>query len=272
MTDSSSSGAQRGIRVGEPANGALGAPENEPDIELETIEEPELSARGTTQPASNAAPDLSNKSQDVWSDEDDTPTIDEATTSAASPDGPSLDEVTAALKNLETQVRGFHTRAESYEQIIRQMQSRIEQLQGDQVQALLKPLIQRFAELHAQATEASEQARDRGESAEKDFSFFAVAIEEALGLADIESVGAAPSVEFDSRKHHASRNVSTDDPELDKRVQRVLRQGFTYADATRVFLPAQVSVYRYEPPHAPEDEETSEHEPTNEPGEGEPGE
>ena len=127
------------------------------------------------------------------------------------------------------------------------MQSRIEILQGDQVQALLKPLIQTFAELHAQAVQASEVARERGESAEKDFSFFATAIEEALGLVDIESVAAAPVVQFDRSKHHASMIVATNDPELDKRIQRVLRQGFTYAGAPRVFLPARVSVYRYEP-------------------------
>jgi molecular chaperone GrpE (heat shock protein) len=116
-------------------------------------------------------------------------------------------------------------------------------------------------------------ARDRGEAAsEKDFSYFAVAIEEALGLLDIESVGAAPSVEFDPRKHHAVRGVPTADRELDKRVQRVLRQGFTYIDAPRVFLPARVTVYRYEAQQAPEDVAASEHHPISEPGKGEPGE
>lgn len=181
--------------------------------------------------------------------------------------------MTAALRSLETQVHGFHARAENYEQVIRQMQSRIEQLQGDQVQALLKPVIQRFAGLHAQATEASEKARERGETAEKDFSFFAVAIEEALGLVDIESVGAAPGVEFDSGKHHASRVVPTREADLDQRVQRVLRQGFTYAGAPRVFLPAQVSVFRYEePPPADDAEACPTTDPTSERDQGDPGE
>lgn len=173
-----------------------------------------------------------------------------------------FDAVATALRSLETQVHGFHVRAENYEQIVRQMQSRIEQLQGDQVQALLKPVIQRFAGLHAQATEASEKARERGEAAEKDFSFFAVAIEEALGLVDIESVGAAPGVEFDSGKHHASRVVPTREAHLDQRVQRVLRQGFTYTGAPRVFLPAQVSIYRYEQPPPTDDADAS---PTTDP-------
>ncbi|WP_198286945.1 nucleotide exchange factor GrpE [Frankia sp. QA3] len=178
-------------------------------------------------------------------------------------------DVVAALRGVERQAEAFHARAQNYEHIIQQMQSRIEQLQGDQVQALLKPLIQRIASLHAQAVEASEQARGRGETAEKDFRFFTVAIEEALGLLDIESVAAAPSVKFDPRQHHASRVLPTDDPSMDGRIQRVLRQGFTYTGAARVFLPARVSIYRFEPPsEVPAADMDHEPDPTHEPGEG----
>ena len=215
--------------------------------------------------------DLPSESADSVSDGPDAdPGPREGTPAYDSGDKSQFDAVTAALRSLEKQVQGFHVRAENYEQIVRQMQSRIEKLQGDQVQALLKPVIQRFAGLHAQAAEASERARERGEPAEKDFSFFAVAIEEALGLVDIESVGAAPGVEFDSSKHHASRIVPTHDAELDQRVQRVLRQGFTYVGAPRVFLPAQVSVHRFESPPAGEADESRENNPTSELGEGDP--
>lgn len=155
--------------------------------------------------------------------------------------------VTTALEGVAAQVQAFHTRAANYESIIRQMQSRIEQLQTDQVQALLKPMIQRFAGLHAQASEAAERARERGESAVKDFDFFTAAIEDAFGIVDIESVDVAPGAKFDPKKHHAAQKIPTDDIERDKRVHRVVRQGFTYVDAPRVFLPAQVTVYRYEP-------------------------
>lgn len=202
--------------------------------------------------------------------------ITESAGGAARPEGspsePPPDEVTKALRNVEVQLQVFHDRAANYEKIVRQMQTRIEHLQGDQIQALLKPVIQRFAGLHAQAIEACGHARDRGEAAEKDFSFFAVAIEEALGLVDIESVQAAPSTEFDPRKHHVARVVTTDVQELDGRIQRVLRQGFTYVDAPRVFMPAQVSVYRYEPAQAPAEAEPLENDPKNERGEGDLGE
>lgn len=252
-------------------NDAFGVPLLEPDGEGGSLDE-SGSGEDLADPESADSSDVSSGSPDLVSA---TPAADSQAEDAASEDsedGSPLNSVTAALQGLEAQVRGFHARAENYEQIVRQMQSRIEQLQGDQVQALLKPVIQRFAGLHAQATEASEVARERGETAEKDFSFFAVAIEEALGLVDIESVGAAPAVEFDSGRHHASRIVPTHDPELDQRVQRVLRQGFTYAGAPRVFLPAQVSVYRYDPPQVVETDETSENNPTASPAKETPGE
>lgn len=185
---------------------------------------------------------------------------------------PPEDSVVATLQRLEAQVHAFHIRTENYEQIVRNMQSRIEQLQGDQVQALLKPVIQRLAGLHAQADEAASRAGELGESAEKDFRFFAVAIEEALGLVDIESVKAAPDVEFNSRKHHAVRTVPTGDIDRDQRVQRVLRQGFTYVDAPRVFLPAQVSVYRYKSPQPVAAGVTSKINPINDFDEGDLGE
>lgn len=179
-----------------------------------------------------------------------------------------LNEVIAALNAVEAQVQRFHTRAESYEQIVRQMQSRIEQLQGDQVQALLKPVIQRLARLHAQAAEASRAASERGETKANDFDYFVLAIEDALGLIGIESVGAVPSQEFDSGKHHAIRSVGTHEPEQDKRIERVLVQGFTYLGAPRVLLPAQVSVFSYERLQSIEPEGAAVHSPENESIEG----
>lgn len=244
--------------MGKVPNGVLGGPIAEPGGEFEhpaTEPQPhpnqtDAQASTSTESDPNAPSPEGPKTQPAESAEG-ADALDNAVTSPGGLDvnavSPTPQELLAAVRGVEQQAKAFHVRAENYEQIIRQMQSRIEQLQGDQVQALLKPVIQRFAGLHAQAVEASEQARGRGEAAEKDFDFFGVAIEEALGLVDIESVAAGPSVEFDPSKHHASRMVTTDDPSLDRRIQRVLRQGFTYVGASRVFLPAQVSIYRYEP-------------------------
>lgn len=246
---------------------AVGVPPTGPDGEEKSLDQ-----SGSVEEPLVSESAASGEVSSGTANQEDQPSPDDSGRSEAADAGPSVHEVVAALAGVEAQIQGFHARAENYEQIVRQMQSRIEQLQGDQVQALLKPVIQRFASLHAQATESSDKARERGEAAEKDFSFFAVAIQEALGLVDIESVEAAPSVEFDPKKHHASRIVRTDDPALDRRVQRVLRQGFTYVGAPRVFLPAQVSVFRYEPPQTGADDQTPDNSLTNAPDEGEPGE
>jgi molecular chaperone GrpE (heat shock protein) len=168
-----------------------------------------------------------------------------AATEASDESGPA-DALHSALGALTEQVSRFHERSARSEEIIRTMQSRITDLQGDQVQALLKPTIQRFAGLHAQAAEARHAAIERNENAAADFSFFMTSIEDALGLIDFDSVGAAVGVAFDSTRHHATSVAATGDATLDKTIQRVIRQGFTHADATRVSIPAQVTIYQYD--------------------------
>ncbi|MHA7666795.1 nucleotide exchange factor GrpE [Mycolicibacterium sp. HS_4_1] len=155
------------------------------------------------------------------------------------------DELAAMADALER----FHSRAEQYESIIRRMQSRIEELQADQVRELLKPVILKLASLHTEAAEAEARASTReDDSARKDFDYFVSEIEEVLSLLDIESIKVSTGDEFDASKHAARRRVDTDDPSLDRRVGKILRQGFTFVGAERVFVPAMVNVYRYVAP------------------------
>lgn len=258
--------------MGISESGAFGVPQPGPDVEVATVGGPgsDVDVTDDASPLESGQPsDLSSETTDFGGGE---PTGDPEVGEVGATDSESLsqDAVAAALQGLAVQIQGFHARAENYEQIVRQMQNRIEQLQGDQVQALLKPVIQRFAGLHAQAAEASAKAKERGELSAKELGFFVVAIEQALDLMGIETVGAAPAVPFDPSRHHATKVVPTDDPELDKSIEAVLRQGFTYAGAPRVFLPAQVSVYRYESDEAREVETTPSSDLDNQPGEGDP--
>ncbi|MFT4188958.1 MAG: hypothetical protein QM621_10300 [Aeromicrobium sp.] len=147
------------------------------------------------------------------------------------------------------QVGRFHTRAERYEENIRTAQSRIEKLQGDQVRELLKPVITKLAGLHELARQAGEDARVREEArSERDFADFVHQLEQALDDLDIESVGATVNLEVNPRQHHVVQKVATEDPTLDRRIQKVIRQGFAYIGAERVLLPARVRAYVYEPP------------------------
>ena len=156
----------------------------------------------------------------------------------------SSDELAAMASALER----FHGRAEQYESIIRRMQTRIEELQADQVRELLKPVVLKLASLHTDAAAAEDRASTReDDSARKDFDYFVSEIEETLSLLDIESIGASALDEFDAARHAARRRIDTDDASLDRRIAKVLRQGFTFVGAERVFVPAVVTVFRHQP-------------------------
>ena len=130
------------------------------------------------------------------------------------------------LDSIDGSVRGFHVRAEQYETIIRKMQSKIEDLQSDQVRTLLKPVISRLANLYTEAMTAAERAAGRGDTqAQKDFGYFADEIEEGLELLDIESLGTRVGDDFNAKIQAASGTVTTDDPNLDRKVAQVIRQG-----------------------------------------------
>lgn len=162
-------------------------------------------------------------------------------------DAADLGEIGKQLAGLSAQTEVFHARSEQYESIIRRMQSRIEELQNDQVRTLLKPVINRLATLYTEAHSAAERAAERGDvKSQKDFGYFADEIEEGLGMLDIESVDTKVGDDFDAGRHAARGAVPTGSAGLDRKVASVARQGFTYVGADRVFLPAIVKVYRFD--------------------------
>ena len=121
---------------------------------------------------------------------------------------------TAPWTGFEQELSRFHERSLRQEEIIRLMQARITELQGDQVQALLRPMLRRIAGLHAQAAEARDGAAARGEKAVNDFSYYMVAIEEALGMVDLDSVEARAGDAFAPETQHAASALPTGDPVL----------------------------------------------------------
>ena len=162
-----------------------------------------------------------------------------------------LERTQTVVERIDATLAAFHQRAAEYEATNRLLHARVEDLQQDQVRSLLKPVFERLASLHAQATEAADSNRDADAASADEFDFFATSINELLALYDIDSVGAAVGQPFDSRKHHGTRIKSTDDPALDGIVQRIHRQGYKLAGSGRVLLPARVSVYRYAAEEAP---------------------
>jgi molecular chaperone GrpE (heat shock protein) len=171
---------------------------------------------------------------------------------ASEPETPDLaaqlERTHAVVERIDTSLVAFHQRAAEYEATNRLLHSRVEELQQDQVRALLKPVFERLASLHAQATEMADKNRSADAGSADEFDYFATTIDELLALYDLDSVAAAAGQVFDSKKHHAARIKTTDDQALDSIVHKVHRQGYTLAGADRVLLPARVSVYRYAAP------------------------
>jgi molecular chaperone GrpE (heat shock protein) len=157
--------------------------------------------------------------------------------------------VAAAIEGLRAEVSTFQERSAAQESLIARMQQRIEDLQGDQVRALLSPVYQELASLHA----------DLGEAAGKDYSvlppdrlprelsFLLSRVDTALQLLGLESVGAAAGVQFDSRLHSAVRRVPTGRQSLDGVIEDVQRQGFIFPGAAKASMYARVTVYTYDP-------------------------
>ncbi|MFJ2621485.1 nucleotide exchange factor GrpE [Glutamicibacter sp. NPDC087344] len=166
----------------------------------------------------------------------------------ATDDGALIERMLAALAANTAETSLFHERMKAYEDNARVMHAQIEKLQQDQVRVLLKPAFERLTALHAQANDIVDQKQADDPDAAGDFRFFAESIEDILGLYDLESVSAAVGMPFDPKKHQASRAIKTDDVALDATLQKVIRQGFGFAAADRVLLPARVSVYRYQKP------------------------
>lgn len=202
-----------------------------------------IPAQGDGEFTHSSDPSSEDRTEDGRPGETDNPR-DSGKPGTHATDDPLIQRVNAALE-------AFHARAERYEETNRFLHSRIESLQSDQVRALLKPVFERLAALQTQAVNAATDARDRDSSSAVDFDFFAISIDELLALYDVEPVGAEPGLPFDSKIHHGARIVPTTDSELDGRIQRVQRQGYKFAGADRVMLPARVSVYRYTAPEPP---------------------
>jgi molecular chaperone GrpE (heat shock protein) len=161
----------------------------------------------------------------------------------------SVMAVAAAIAGLRADFSSFQERSSAHESLIARMQQRIEELQGDQVRALLSPVYQELASLHADLTEAA--GKDYSvlppERLPRELSFLVSRVDTALQLLGLESVGATAGGQFDSRLHSAVRRVPTGRKSLDGVIEDVQRQGFIFPGAAKASMYARVTVYAYDP-------------------------
>jgi molecular chaperone GrpE (heat shock protein) len=153
------------------------------------------------------------------------------------------------LAAIRTQIERFHDRSRAQEDIIGRMQARIEELQADQVRALLGPVATQLATLHGEIVEIASRntAAPSWDRVAKELGMLALHVESGLELLGMVTVGAAPGTGFDRRWHTATGRTPTADRGLDKTVAAVLRQGFGIEGAQKATVPARVIVYQYDP-------------------------
>lgn len=160
----------------------------------------------------------------------------------------ALGAVTESLGTLQTLVDKFHERSSAHEDLVRRMQQRVDDLQRDQIRALLGPVYEELVSLHADLAEIAD--RDRivvhPDRLGKELNYLVARVDAALEHLGLESVEAAPGVPFDSRLHSAARRVPTGSEALDQTIERVHRQGYMYPGAAKTSLHARVTVYSYD--------------------------
>jgi molecular chaperone GrpE (heat shock protein) len=197
--------------------------------------------QGSMAPDTSTANQTSLNSHDLTEDTEVATQLEELRSSVMA--------VAEAIAGLRADFSTFQERSAAQESLIARMQQRIEELQGDQVRALLSPVYQELASLHADLTEAA--GKDYSvippERLARELSFLVSRVDTALQLLGLESVGAAAGVQFDSRLHSAVRRVPTGRESLDGMIEDVQRQGFIFPGAAKASMYARVTVYTYDP-------------------------
>jgi molecular chaperone GrpE (heat shock protein) len=197
--------------------------------------------QGSTTPDTSTANQTSLNSHDLTEETEVATQLEELRSSVMA--------VAEAIAGLRADASTFQERSAAQESLIARMQQRIEDLQGDQVRALLSPVYQELASLHADLAEAA--GKDYSvippERLARELSFLVSRVDTALQFLGLESVGAAAGVQFDSRLHSAVRRVPTGRESLDGMIEDVQRQGFIFPGAAKASMYARVTVYTYDP-------------------------
>lgn len=181
-------------------------------------------------------------------DSDSEAPIDEAVTQSVEPSPSTHEESLRILHKLEATLGAFHERAANLEKINLEMHERMKDLQQDAVFSFLRPVFDRLATLYSNAVEyASDQ---ESKNASDDLLDISEQVLDIFQLFDIQSLETEKGQTFDAHVHNAFQRKVTEEPDLDGKIARVRRQGFKRSGAERVFIPAQVAVFRYQEPTA----------------------
>ena len=169
------------------------------------------------------------------------------------PVGPQFDDqernISDELARLTEVITDFHERSRESDELIRKLRARIEVLEAEQTLLNSKPLVRKLARMHAGLAYPKAKPDSGVYWDSDDLANGVLAMEDVLDEMDVKSIEAKIGDHYDASKHNAKDVVITDDPNLDKTINRVITQGFTYINSPRVLFPADVVIAKYEPSH-----------------------
>lgn len=168
-------------------------------------------------------------------------------------DGAVAEEIAAGFERVEKRIESLHEDRSTLESMIRGLQSRNEELQGDLVMRALTPIVKELAVLQGQARRIATEATDRFEASVAadvafDFDDFADRIGDTADALGVEEMGVKAGDLFDRKRHQASGRVPTTSENLDKCVASVIHEGYWAAGTEKPVVYAKVRVYHYEAP------------------------
>lgn len=168
--------------------------------------------------------------------------------------GPSEhQQVLTALSTLEAKVEQYNDRFIAYESQVTRYHSEAVKLRDRSLLEDLKPLINSLITIHARLHAMTEEFDPVGEKTRRNGLYsLADDVEMALDELGLESLDVQPGDTFQPRQHVGKNRIDTADPEADRKVAEVLKQGFaehgTNFEEGNAKFAAQVNVYRYREP------------------------
>lgn len=129
---------------------------------------------------------------------------------------------------------------------VENLNDRIEELQGDQVNALLKPAATEIYRVLSQVDRWCSQVELTGSiKPDKRFDFIIDGLIEALEALGLNEIPVYIGDAFNKKIHHGSQTIETDDVMKDKTIAQVLQRAFSFTNAGKTAFPASVAVYAY---------------------------
>lgn len=156
------------------------------------------------------------------------------------------------VNKLEARLEGLERTLIEKDANLVKLQLQVQQLRQDQIASLLSPPLKALARMLYQMEDATK--KDYGElpaaeiisKQKQDFEYFAESLADAIYQLGFSRVQIEADEAFKARIHKAVGRISTQDEELDQKIAAEVSPGFIYNGASKVIIPASVTVYQYE--------------------------